>query len=247
MQMPFPVETLVAVPLIALAAYVILGLSGFGSALVNIPLLAHFLPMQTIVPMIVAVDFSATFATQLRFRRDIETAELRLVVPFMVVGILAGVTLLATLPARITLVALGAFVAGYGAYRLLAPARAASISRAWGVPTGLAGGLVGGLFGVGGPIYAAYMAARLEEPAKMRATLSAIFACSTGLRLTVFLLSGLLLRSDVWWGVALMLPGMLLGLHIGHRLHGRLDRKRISIFVSVLLIASGLSVLLRAL
>ena len=41
--MPFPPETLIAVPLIGLLAYVILGISGFGSALVTIPLLVHFL------------------------------------------------------------------------------------------------------------------------------------------------------------------------------------------------------------
>jgi len=244
--MPFPPETLIAVPLIALAAYIILGISGFGSALVNIPLLAHFLPLQTIVPMIVAVDFSATITTQLRFRRDIDIAELKLLVPPMVLGILGGVTLLATLPARITLICLGAFVAAYGAYRLFTPQSAGAISRWWAIPTGLVGGLVGGLLGVGGPIYAAYMAARTDDPARMRATLSAIFSISTGLRLLVFLISGLLIQGEVWWGVVLMLPGMFIGLTIGHRLHGRLDRRHVAAFVSVLLLASGVSLLLKA-
>ncbi len=244
--MPFAPETLVAVPLIALAAYIILGISGFGSAMVNIPLLAHFLPLQTIVPMIVAVDFSATITTQLRFRRDIEIAELKLLVPPMVVGILAGVTLLATLPARITMLCLGVFVAGYGAYRLFAPQSARKISRWWGVPTGLIGGLLGGLLGVGGPVYAAYMAARMDDPARMRATIATIFSISTGLRLIVFLLSGLLLQTEVWWGVALMLPGMFTGLYIGHRLHGRLGRRQVGAFISLVLVASGVSLLLKA-
>jgi len=48
--MPFPLETLIATPLIGLLAYIILGISGFGSALVTIPLLVHFLPLQTVVP-----------------------------------------------------------------------------------------------------------------------------------------------------------------------------------------------------
>jgi hypothetical protein len=150
------------------------------------------------------------------------------------------------LPARITLLALGVFVAGYGAYRLLTPQSARKISRWWGIPTGLVGGLIGGLFGVGGPIYAAYMTARVDDPAKMRATLSAIFSVSTGLRLLVFVFSGLLLQADVWWGVALMLPGMFIGLYIGHHLHGRLGRRQVSVFISVLLVASGLSLLLKA-
>ncbi|HZP94189.1 MAG TPA: sulfite exporter TauE/SafE family protein [Burkholderiales bacterium] len=245
--MPFPLDTLVAIPLIGLLAYIILGVSGFGSALVNIPLLAHFLPMPAIVPMIVTVDFAATFATQLRFRREVERAELKLVIPPMIAGILLGVTLLATLPKQATLALLGLFVTGYGLYRLAARATPNTISRWWGIPTGLAGGLVGGLFGVGGPIYAAYVAARVHDPMRMRATLSAIFSVSTGLRLLVFLASGLLLQTEVWYGVALMLPAMFVGLFIGHRLHGRLDRRRLSGFVSLLLVASGLSLLWKAL
>lgn len=245
--MPFPPDTLVAIPLIGLLAYIILGVSGFGSALVNIPLLAHFLPMQTIVPMIVTVDFSATFTTQWRFRQEVEKSELKLVIPPMVAGILLGVTLLATLPREATLVLLGLFIAGYGLYRFAARTTANTVSRWWAIPTGFAGGLVGGLFGVGGPIYAAYMTARIHEPTRMRATLSALFSVSTGLRLLVFLASGLLLQTDVLYGIVLMLPAMFAGLFIGHRLHDRLDRRRLSTFVSLLLVASGISLLWKGL
>jgi uncharacterized membrane protein YfcA len=141
---------------------------------------------------------------------------------------------------------LGAFVTGYGVYRLIARTSTKSISRWWGIPTGLVGGLVGGLFGVGGPIYAAYLTARIPDHARMRATLSAVFSCSTGFRLLVFLLSGLMLQKEVWWGVLLLVPSMLIGLTIGHRLHAKLSRAQVGGFISVLLIASGLSLLWRA-
>jgi hypothetical protein len=245
--MPFPFETVLAMPLIGLLAYVILGISGFGSALVTIPLLVHFLPLQTVVPLVVLVDFLATATTGLKFREDVEKAELKMVIPPMIAGILAGVTLLATLPKQATVILLGAFVTGYGVYRLVAKASAKRLSRWWGIPTGLFGGLIGGLFGVGGPIYAAYMTARIPDHTRMRATLSAIFSFSTGLRILVFLLSGLMLQTEVWWGVLLLVPSMLIGLNIGHRLHAKLSREQVGGFISVLLVASGLSLLARAL
>src|SRR6266404_2286277 len=65
-------------PTIGLLAYIILGISGFGSALVTIPLLVHFLPLQTVVPLAVLVDFLATATTGIRFREDVETAELKI-------------------------------------------------------------------------------------------------------------------------------------------------------------------------
>jgi uncharacterized protein len=244
--MPFPVETLVAIPLIGLLAYIILGISGFGSALVTIPLMVHFLPLQTVVPLVVVVDFLATLTTGLRFRDEVETAEVKVLIPAVIVGILAGVGLLAMLPRHATLVSLGIFITGYGLYRLASRAPASGISRWWGIPTGLAGGLIGGLFGVGGPIYAAYMAARVPDASRMRATLAAVFIFSTGFRVAVYLVSGLLLQTEIWWAFLLLLPIMPIGLFIGHRLHAALTRQQVSRFVSVLLVVSGLSLLWKA-
>ena len=245
-SMPFPIETLIAIPLIGLLAYIILGISGFGSALVTIPLLVHFLPLQTVVPLVVMVDFLATATTGLRFREHVEVAELKLLIPSVIVGILAGVTLLAMLPRHATLVSLGIFVTAYGIYRLIAKAPATGISRWWGIPTGIGGGLIGGLFGVGGPIYAAYMTARIPDVSRMRATLSAVFSFSTGLRVLVYVLSGLMLQTEVWWAFLCLLPVMPVGLFIGHRLHAKLTRNQIGRFISVLLVVSGLSLLWKA-
>src|SRR5882762_3428989 len=146
--MPFPLETLIAVPLIGLLAYIILGMYGFGSALVTIPLLVHFLPLQSVVPLVVMVDFLATVSNGVRFREHVEVAALKLLIPAVIAGILSGVTLLATLPKHAALLMLGGFVTGYGVYRLLTKPSARPVSRWWGIPTGLIGGLIGGLFGV---------------------------------------------------------------------------------------------------
>ena len=245
--MPFPLETLVSVPLIGLLAYIILGISGFGSALVSIPLLVHFLPLQTVVPLAVLVDFLATATTGIKFRGDVEIAELKFLVPPMIAGILAGVTVLTTLPKQAAVILLGAFVTGYGVYRLVAKTSTKALSRWWGIPTGLFGGVIGGLFGVGGPIYAAYLTARISDYTRMRATLSAVFSCSTGFRIVVFLISGLMLQKEVGWGVLLLVPSMLIGLTIGHRLHAKLSREQVGGFITVLLIASGISLLWKAL
>ena len=244
--MPFPAETLTAILLIGLFAYLILGISGFGSALVGIPLLVHFLPLPVVVPLVVLTDFCATLSTGVKFKHDVDVGELKRIVPPMVLGILAGVTMLATLPKQATLALLGLFVTGYGLYRLFARTSGGTISRAWAIPTGLAGGVLGGLFGVGGPLYAAYLTARIPDHSRMRATLSAVFSCSTGLRIGVFLLSGLLLNAQVGWAFLLFFPAMLLGLTIGHRLHDQLTGKQVGKFISLLLIASGLSLLFRA-
>lgn len=244
--MPFSPETVAALALVALVAYAILGISGYGSALVSIPLLAHFLPLATILPMLVMVDFTATLTNGLKFRGDIDMSELKTIVPTMCIGIAAGVAMLSRLPGNALLPVLGIGIAAYGLYRLHQPAVKKFLSPRWGYLTGLAGGFTGGLFGVGGPIYASYLSRRTNDFSKMRATIAAIFTFSTAFRIAAFLISGFLLKADVWWAAAIIWPFMFIGLTIGHRLHGKLKREQLSIFTSVLLIASGLSLVARA-
>ena len=57
---------LIAAPCIVFAAYTVFGITGFGSALISIPLLAHFLPLDAIVPLMVLVDFSAALTSGMR-------------------------------------------------------------------------------------------------------------------------------------------------------------------------------------
>jgi uncharacterized membrane protein YfcA len=106
--------------------------------------------------------------------------------------------------------------------------------------------LIGGLFGVGGPIYAAYMTARIADASRMRATLAAVFTFSTGFRVALYVVSGLMIQTEVWWAFLVLLPVMPVGLFIGHHLHTKLTRAQVGRFVSGLLVVSGLSLLWKA-
>lgn len=244
--MPFALSALVLAPAVVLVAYAVLAVAGFGSALISIPLLALMLPVKLVIPLVLIVDFTATAATGLRFRRDIALQELKPIVVPMALGLLAGVTLLVQLPARWVLLALGVFIFSYGLYSLLVQAKVRAHSRWWAIPTGLVGGVISGLFGMGGPMYVIYLSGRIAEPTQLRATLSTMFTINTGARLILFLVSGLLLRQDVWIAALCLLPFMALGLYIGHRLHVRLSMAQIGRIISVLLLLTGASILLKA-
>ncbi len=47
--------------LVLLIAYFVRGLTGFGSGLISVPLLAFWLPLQVVVPLIMVLDFIASF------------------------------------------------------------------------------------------------------------------------------------------------------------------------------------------
>ncbi len=242
-----PTEILIAAPVIVFAAYTIFGISGFGSALISIPLLAHFLPLKTVVPMMVLLDFSAALSTGLRFRGDVDRSEVRRVIPAMLLGGAIGVLLLAKVPGEALITLLGLFVAGYGLHRLLArksPRRFPDIAAH---PTGFVGGVLGAMFGVGGPVYVMYFASRIHDTARLRATLSIVFSISTGFRITLFVISGLLLDWRLLAAAVALFPLMWVGIRFGQRLHVRLSQVQLARFVSVLLVMSGASLVARGL
>jgi uncharacterized protein len=245
--MPFPLDAAVPAALIVLLGYIVLAVGGFGSALVSMPLLALVLPLKLVVPLMLLLDFTGMASQGVRLRRDLDGKEMMAVLPWQLAGMIAGVGALVWLPGRAMLIVLGLFILGYGLHSLRAPAPRKPIARWWAIPTGLFGGVIGGMFGTGGAVFALYFSMRIPDFARMRATLSAVFVASTGTRLLLFLFSGLLLQRDVWLGYLVLVPFVWMGLYIGHRLQGRLTPLQVARAVSVLLLFSGASVLLKGL
>jgi uncharacterized membrane protein YfcA len=247
MPLPLPLPALFLAPLVVVVAYVVLAIGGFGSALISIPLLALILPVKLVMPLVLIVDFIATATSGMRFRHDVALGELKPLLPWTALGLIAGVTLLVKLPQQWVLLTLGLFIFGYAIYSLAYHDRANQCSRWWSIPTGLSGGVISGLFGMGGPMYVVYLARRIGEPVRLRATLATIFSLNAAARLALFLFSGLLLQIEVWIAALYLLPFMVLGLVIGHRIHLKLDRLQIARLVSLLLLGTGVSILWKAL
>jgi len=246
-QMPFDPATLVAGPVIMIIAYAVFGISGFGSALVSIPLLAHFLPLRTVVPVILLLDFSAAIYAGWHFRREVDIKEVRSMVVGIVAGALLGVALLAYAPGDRLLLPLGVFVVLYATYNLFRHDRPVVVSARWSQGAGFLGGLFGAVYGVGGPVYATYFSGRIRDPLRLRASLSVVFSLSTSLRIVLFFLSGLLLDSRIWMTTLFLFPWTLAGTWIGRRVQPRLPSAIAARAVGGLLVLSGASLIARAL
>lgn len=245
MSIPFDFPTFALAALVVLGAYVVFGISAFGASLFTVPLLTHLFPLHFVLPMCVLLDVSAALALGARFSRAADKSELLVLAPFSLIGAVAGVTLLVTLPRNATLIAFGAFLLSYGIYAAKQGEAVSRVGRPWGAVAGFTGGAMGTLFGIGAPPYAIYLARRFTDKTVLRATLSNIVLLSTSIRALVFLASGLMLADRVI-GFALLLPFALTGLWIGNRYHGRISRGALLRLISVLLVLIGASLLLRA-
>lgn len=235
-------------PLVVFGAYTVFAISGFGSALVAIPLLSLLLPVQFVVPMAVLNDFAASLTTAVRERAHVDRGEVLRVLPPLAFGIVLGVWLLGDLPARKVQLALGIFVVCAAVYNLVGGATARAISRAWALPTGLVAGALGALFGIAGPLWALYFNGRIrDDKSRLRATMSGTFVATTSMRIAMYAASGLMLKENLLGLAALCFPAMLAGLYAGNKVHARISVPGMTRFVTGLLFVSGAVLVWRAL
>ncbi len=241
-------EVYFLVPLVVFGAYMVFAISGFGSALVAIPLLSLFLPVQFVVPMAVLNDFMASLTVATRERAHVDWKESLIVFPPLLVGISVGVWLLGDLSPRSVQMALGVFVVAAAIYNLLGIGSQHAISRWWSLPTGLFGGALGALFGIAGPLWVLYFSGRIkDDKSRLRATMSATFVATTSLRIAMYMVSGLMLQDNLLWLAAAGLPAMLAGLYVGNKVHARISVRAMARFITGLLCVTGSLLIWRAL
>ncbi len=232
-------------------AYTAFGLAGFGSTVIALPLLAHFFALKFAVPLLMLLDIAAFLLFGARAFKSIQYREIGWLVPFILVGMGAGLTLLIEVGEEKLLVVLGSFLLLYAAYGLLVGefgrVRPSLVSRAWGVPVGLAGGVFSALFGTGGVLFALYNAGRIRDKEALRATNAAMIVLSSLVRVVLFAIAGLRTQDGLLATALLLLPALLGGVWLGGRLHAAVSAAAVVKAVYALLVLAGLLLLARSL
>ena len=231
---------------IVTSAYFIRGITGFGSGLIAVPLLALSFPLTFAVPLILALDFTASVTIGGINRKQVEWSELKILLPAGLVGGAIGVVALLKLPATPVLLALGAFTVFAGLRNVFGLQPTKQISKAWAVPAGFAGGLTGALFGVGSPPYMMYLSRRVFDKGVMRATFSWLISIDGGFRLVWFLIAGVLLDSKLIFAYVVSLIPMAFGLYTGNSVHLDMTSSGMLKAVGFLLVISGAMLFLKS-
>lgn len=223
---------------VVMAAYFVRGLTGFGSGLISVPLLALWQPLQLVVPLIMTLDLVASFVLGGFNTRQTAWPEIKRLVPFGLIGASLGVYALLRFPPAPITVTLGLFAMYFGVRQILGIVPRGNISALWAVPTGLVGSGAGALFGTSGPPYIIYLTHRLEHKSAVRATFSWLFVLDGGFRLALIAAAGLL-PTNTQFAILMCLAPMAAGLYLGDRVHIDISRERLLQIVGWVLVGSG--------
>ena len=238
---------IVLAPIVVIVAYTVFGLSGFGSTIITVPILAHFLPVAYLVPLMATLDLISAVAVGTSGREHLSKPELKRLIPFMFLGFLVGATLLVGVPDVYLRVALGLFAVVVGIYSIVNPMPHRMISAWWCIPAGITGGAVATVFGAGGPVYATYLGGRLRDKTQIRATISSLISISAFSRAAIYAFTGLLLHVAIFAGTLVLAPFVWIGLKIGNRIHVGLSQEQMRRVIGTIVTVTGASLLARAL
>ena len=230
--------------LVVFVASFVMGLTGFGIALVAMAFLPYLMDPAAAIVLLTIYAFVFSVVVVVQLRRDVSPRPLMDLSLGSIVGTAPGVWVLASLSTSLLSRLIGAVLLVVVAleFRRALPQRL--IARCWGVGAGFLAGLVGAAVGTPGPPVIVYATTQGWSPRTMKANIMAFFVLNQGVILFGYWWAGLLTRPVLELTVSLALPA-LAGVLAGVALFGRLDPVRFRRVVFVLLLLSGLVLLVR--
>ena len=228
----------------AFAGGLVSGLTGFGTALVTLPVWLHVLPPLLAAPLVLVCSVVAQLQTLPAIWHAVD---LRRLAPFLAGGAL-GVPVGAWLLPHVSP---AAFRLGLGVVLVVlcgvllagrAPVRVSRGGRLADGLVGLGGGLLGGVAGLSGPLPTLWASVRGWGRDERRAVFQGFNFCVLAFALIAQTLAGYL-TAPLGWLVLTALPGTVAGAWIGRRLYGRLDADRFQRVVLAVLLLAGVAMI----
>lgn len=233
---------------IVLLAYTAEALTGFGATVVAVTLGSHFYPIDKLVPALVTLNVVLSYYIAVRYRRGIHRQLLvGRVFPLMVIGVAAGFLLYPLVSGPGLKRLLGLMVTVYAGRELyLVLRKTGHGNRLLGpVATGfwlILAGITHAFYSTGGPMLV-YVVGRLELAKEVfRATMSMVWAVMATILIVVFLINGRINAESATISAGLV-PSLLLGIVLGEWFHGRISEYRFRLFIYILLLFSGSTLL----
>lgn len=198
---------------------------GFGEALIAVPLLALFIPVEQAAPLAVLISVTIAAVVVIQDWRKIHLrSAVWLLIPTLV-GTPLGVWLLTSAHPQIVKAILAIIIMAFSGYVLIGKKLPLlhNDSHAWMTGCGFIAGILGGAYGMNGPPLVIYGSMRRWSPQHFRATLQGYFLPASLVALIGYAMSGLLVPAvthNYLLSLPAAIPAIFLGRVINHRLQG---------------------------
>lgn len=218
-------------------------LTGFGLALVSMPLLSIAVGLKQATPLVAVISVMVEVVLLWRYRHALDVRPVARLILASMLGVPLGVLFLRQVPERWALGGLGVVLSGYGLYSLLGWRLPRLEGRFWPWGMGLLAGALGGAYNTSGPPVIVYGHARRWAPVRFKANLQAFFLVNSGMVFLSHWWAGTI-RPATWRWALLSVPAMGVGIWLGGRLDRLLSPERFRQLVLVVLVVLGVRMML---
>ncbi|MBC8208972.1 MAG: sulfite exporter TauE/SafE family protein [Desulfobulbaceae bacterium] len=227
---------------IFLVAGFIQGMTGFGSALIALPLLSLFLDIKIAVPLCILNSLVITTTMALQLKKHFEKKKILPLCLAAIPGVILGVTLLKNSGSDIIRISLALLLICYSLYSLLSTPKHPNLHPNWAIPAGFLSGLIGAIFSAGGPPTIIYTALSNWSKDQIKATLTGFFLFNSYLIAIAHTSSGLI-NSTVLSLFLYSAPMVLVGTLLGGRCYGLLKKDLYLKVIFAFLVVMGMMLL----
>jgi uncharacterized protein len=221
---------------------------GFGEALIAVPLLAFFIPMQLAAPLAVLISITIAAIVVVQDWRHIHLSTAGWLVLSTMLGIPLGLVLLTRTPEYLVKAGLGGLILLFALFSSFRGLRMKlhHDSRIWMLSCGFVAGVLGGAYGMNGPPLVIYGSLRGWTAQHFRATLQAYFLPASILGMIGYWNAGMW-TSVVTRDYLLCLPAIVPAVVLGRAMSARLSPAAFVRYVYFGLGAVGLALMLQSL
>jgi len=225
----------------ALAAGIVSGLTGFGTALTALGIWLYAIPPEVAATLVILCSVAAQMQTLPMIWRAIRWRSVLIFVVPGLIGVPIGTWLLPHIDPRLFKIGIGGFLVVYSGYVL---ARRVQRRLSFGGDAadgvvGFAGGVLGGLAGLSGVLPVVWTDLRGLTKEQRRAVVQIFNSAILSLALLSHAVSGFLTREVAVAAVA-ALPGSIGGAWLGAAMYRRLHDRSYQRVIMALLLLSGL-------
>jgi uncharacterized membrane protein YfcA len=226
------------ISLVFFSAGLLQGVSGFGAALLAMPLLVLVLDVREAITLTLLNTLVLNLYLSLHLKNHLDWRKILPLVVGCVPGVYVGVTILKNVDPAIIKCILGGLIISYGIYSLRGRVAPRPISKGWAYVAGFASGTIGGAFSAGGPPTIIYTTLTGWKRDEIKATLSSFFFFTSSLAVSGHYLTGLTTPHVLRLFGVTALP-VLCGVFLGSQFSKRLQTKSYLTIIYYLLIGLG--------
>ncbi|MEM7063866.1 MAG: sulfite exporter TauE/SafE family protein [Cyanobacteria bacterium P01_B01_bin.77] len=234
--------TLIIVITTFVAAFV-QGVSGFGFALVAMPILSGVTSIQTAAPLVALTTLTNNLILCIYYRQSFDRNVIANLLLGSVLGIPIGFLALDYIPTALMLIVLGIVIVTYSLYSLISPVVPVLKSKLWAYGAGFLSGILLGSFNLPGPPVILYGSSQRWSQEKFKGNLTSFFWVSVAI---VVVGHGFQNRisEEIIRQFLIAIPGFMLGLFLGVVLAKKFDPNIFRRVITVLLLVIGVRLII---